>query len=54
LFAVETEKTGEMAVKQPSILRCLALAPQSTSPALKDNMGWSGWEKSNNLTTHET
>jgi serine/threonine protein kinase len=20
----------------------------------KDNMGWSGWEKSNNLTTHET
>jgi hypothetical protein len=32
LFAVQTEKTGEMAVKQPTVLLDLALAPQSAGP----------------------
>lgn len=38
LFAVQTEKTGEMAVKQPTVLLDLALAPQSAPPDAAESL----------------
>jgi hypothetical protein len=38
VFAVQTEKTGEMAVKQPTVLLDLALAPQSAGPGPADGL----------------
>jgi len=43
------------------VLRLLTASPAGTNVTVswqsvkrKDNMGWSGWEKSSNLTTYDT